>query len=405
MTTIYKRKAYLYDPNISKPARTLRYHKQKANEQLTVNLASADMTPLSKLPRVDMDTDNGHHSDTEDNIHHYNDEFDPPTGDDSTYESQPSDDESEEDEDQLTVALVNQIKSSEYNSDDLMAALLTLFYDARISQSSFNRILSLLQLLLPAEKKCPTSFNQLSNRIMRINDDDVQFEKQWHCSSCLSTFQKLSSSFQRHCNTISPLNELCGTRLDMYYYFNIASQVRRITKSVKLLDFRVYKRSANSNELNDFKDGNLYRRLIESSLGPKFESKQAFTFTINTDGISTFQHSKLTMWPVFLTINEIPIEKRFCIENVIVAGLSVGESKPEVNKFFLPIIKALKELEYGIENDVSYHLVAGVFDKPAKAGVLNMVQYNGFGGCTKCLQPGESLTTKNNNGMKFLLLI
>jgi hypothetical protein len=35
-------------------------------------------------------------------------------------------------------------------------------------------------------------------------------------------------------------------------------------------------------------------------------------------------------------------------------------------------------------------LVAGIFDKPAKAAVLNMKAYNGFGGFTKCLQLGET---------------
>jgi hypothetical protein len=39
-------------------------------------------------------------------------------------------------------------------------------------------------------------------------------------------------------------------------------------------------------------------------------------------------------------------------------------------------------------------LIAAVFDKPAKAAVLNMKSFNGFGGCTKCLQLGETLKGK-----------
>jgi hypothetical protein len=39
----------------------------------------------------------------------------------------------------------------------------------------------------------------------------------------------------------------------------------------------------------------------------------------------------------------------------------------------------------------SFYVVAVTFDKPAKAAVLNMKSYNGFGGCTKCLQVGETL--------------
>ena len=40
---------------------------------------------------------------------------------------------------------------------------------------------------------------------------------------------------------------------------------------------------------------------------------------------------------------------------------------------------------------MKFFLVAGIFDKPAKAAVLNMNASNGFYGCTKCLQKGKSL--------------
>jgi hypothetical protein len=176
----------------------------------------------------------------------------------------------------------------------------------------------------------------------------------------------------------------------MYYYFNIESQVRRIIKNLSLLDSTTFQFSTDPNVLNDFKDGKLYKRLIESDIGDKIKSQRAFTMTINTDGISSYRYSKLSIWPIFLSINEIPIDKRFCVENVVVAGFSVGEAKPDVNHFFHPIVKELKRLEYGFEMrkldktavSVSIHLLAGVFDKPAKAGVLNMVQFNGFYGCT-----------------------
>jgi len=38
--------------------------------------------------------------------------------------------------------------------------------------------------------------------------------------------------------------------------------------------------------------------------------------------------------------------------------------------------------------NTKFFLVATVFDKPAKAAVLNMKASNGLYGCTKCLQPG-----------------
>ena len=38
-------------------------------------------------------------------------------------------------------------------------------------------------------------------------------------------------------------------------------------------------------------------------------------------------------------------------------------------------------------------LIATTFDLPAKALVMNTVQYNGYFGCSQCTQPGNYLTT------------
>ena len=77
----------------------------------------------------------------------------------------------------------------------------------------------------------------------------------------------------------------------------------------------------------DIRDGRIYKKLINSEHGNEFKNQTAFSFILNTDGISPMKKSKLTIWPVFLVINELPIESRFCIDNIILAGLSVAEHK------------------------------------------------------------------------------
>jgi hypothetical protein len=73
--------------------------------------------------------------------------------------------------------------------------------------------------------------------------------------------------------------------------------------------------------------------------------------------------------------------------------------------YFNPLVIKLKNLELGIKleinqiiSDVKFFLIAGVFDKPAKSAILNMISSIGFYGCTKCLQPGISLKALNNDG-------
>ena len=182
----------------------------------------------------------------------------------------------------------------------------------------------------------------------------------------------------------------------MYFHFSIESQVRRILKKLKF-----EKLSNEKNEyLNDITDGNIYKNFLAS----KSQDKNYFTFLFNTDGISKCSKSNLTIWPVYCAINEIPEGQRFCLENIIIAGLSVADSKPNFDVFLAPIKEELLLLEQGIdisqnENyiDIAYfHVLYAVMDKPARADILNLKGSNGEYGCIKCLQPGENLRTNNS---------
>ncbi len=184
----------------------------------------------------------------------------------------------------------------------------------------------------------------------------------------------------------------------MYYEFDIEEQLKSIMLKCKLSDFD--KASIALDELCDITDGKIYKRILASSDGHLFKKKRAFSFTMNTDGVSVSKSSKNSMWPVFLTINELPIHKRFGFENVILAGLTVGEEKPNIDLFLNPIVIQLQALEFGvnitIENitqDTKFFCIACCCDKPAKASLLNMMMFNSFYGCTKCLQRAVSYKT------------
>jgi|688.fasta_scaffold1145989_2 hypothetical protein len=104
----------------------------------------------------------------------------------------------------------------------------------------------------------------------------------------------------------------------MFYYLDIASQIRRIATNVSLLERRIER---NSNEiLSDIVDGELYKRILESRIGREINRKEAFTMTFNTDGISLSDSSSLSIWPCFGSINEIASNERFCVDNIILFG-------------------------------------------------------------------------------------
>jgi hypothetical protein len=103
----------------------------------------------------------------------------------------------------------------------------------------------------------------------------------------------------------------------MYYHLDIEKQIKIIFKKNALTEFNHHNESK---DLIDLRDGELYKNILELEDGHLFKNNKAFTFLINTDGISFCTKSKLAIWPVFLVINELPLAIRYSIDNVILAG-------------------------------------------------------------------------------------
>ena len=124
---------------------------------------------------------------------------------------------------------------------------------------------------------------------------------------------------------------------------------------------------------------------------------QNISFTWNTDGVPFFTSSNFSLWPLYLVINELPPKKRFSKDNMILAGLWFGSSKPAMWFYLKPFHSALIRMERdgtivespdkpGILN-IRAILLCGTCDLPAKACVCNTVQFNVSFGCFKCVQP------------------
>lgn len=108
----------------------------------------------------------------------------------------------------------------------------------------------------------------------------------------------------------------------MDYELNIATQVISIIEKFdyKRLNEQIQKNS--SNVFKDFIDSEIYQAYI-STIKHMFKDNRLFlSFTLNTDGISISEKSKLSLWPIYLIINEIPVETRFSFNNIIIAGIN-----------------------------------------------------------------------------------
>jgi len=117
--------------------------------------------------------------------------------------------------------------------------------------------------------------------------------------------------------------------------------------------------------------------------------------SLSTDGVPVFKSSPDSLWPVYLTINNLPPRIRTNKANTILCGLWFGP-KPAIRSLLQPVVEMLQSLytvgitikvPSGIKT-VRAMLLNGIFDLVAKAPVVNMTQFNGEYGCLVCTHPG-----------------
>lgn len=163
---------------------------------------------------------------------------------------------------------------------------------------------------------------------------------------------------------------------------------KRISENVDMLN---YDTTSNSNDITDIFDGELYKSL-RAKIGPG----SLITLTLNTDGVRVFKSKrKASLWPIQMFINEVPPNKRFKQENIILSGIWFGQD-PVFEVYLKPIIKEMKDLDENkitvntnnVDKAVNIRVLLISADSPAKCKVLKLKQYNGEFGCNYCLHPG-----------------
>lgn len=160
---------------------------------------------------------------------------------------------------------------------------------------------------------------------------------------------------------------------------------------VKKLQFRFHRVKKASNNIEDIYDGRVYKRFFGN--GGFLDGKSNISFMWYSDGISIFHSSHFSIWPMYLVINELPYRERIKKENIILAGLFFGNSKPNPNLFLAPIHSHLQEFfadghllntHNGDQIRVHGKVLCGTCDLQAKGLFMRFKLYNGYYGCSRC---------------------
>jgi hypothetical protein len=123
------------------------------------------------------------------------------------------------------------------------------------------------------------------------------------------------------------------------------------------------------------------------------------TYTFSTDGVNLHDSNSLSVWPLFITLNQLPPEQQKCM----LIGLWYGQNAPNMNTF-LSIFKdeanllANEGLDWKDSEGTRYKtkLFPACFtaDSPARAKVLNMKSHCGYKACYKCKHGGKLVAIK-----------
>lgn len=137
---------------------------------------------------------------------------------------------------------------------------------------------------------------------------------------------------------------------------------------------------------------------------PQFDSsgqQLSVHLILNSDGVQLSKSTKVQLWPIFIAVAELPPVLRLSYKNIVLASLWCGFKKPDWNVMLTSLTNEFRNIKSTsisvIDNDVEKKFdlvflpILLVADLPAKASMLNMMQYNGLYGCHLCSMPGKTL--------------
>lgn len=142
--------------------------------------------------------------------------------------------------------------------------------------------------------------------------------------------------------------------------------------------------------------GDVYDGLVWKSFRNDFlSSPYCYLFSINVDWFQPFKHTEYSVGAIYVTIQNLPREKRYKEENFILVGLIPGPKEPSlsIDSYLQPFIDELKSIySEGLvvstpqRTHVTIRIAVSCIccDIPATRKVSGFLSHNAKLGCNKC---------------------
>jgi Transposase family tnp2 len=219
------------------------------------------------------------------------------------------------------------------------------------------------------------------------------------CSNCQTYLGKKKKTFTCKKCRRQFSHEECVRSKSFYLTSSIKDQLRDVLEKtdaferIKRAKF-VSKTSANGLR-GEIVTGDAYR-------DPRVQSflmgENNFSLTFSTDGIQAFNSNKDSLWPIFISINELSYKLKG--KHIVLQGLWFGK-KPKQETFLIPFVREARKLYSkgftwvnradGKMKKSRVLFLMGILDAPARAAFTCRHQWNGKCGCGWCLHPGTMI--------------
>ncbi|XP_039439443.1 uncharacterized protein LOC120420472 isoform X2 [Culex pipiens pallens] len=197
-------------------------------------------------------------------------------------------------------------------------------------------------------------------------------------------------------NVAESCSNCCNTKKSFFISFDWESNLKRILAKHWELIVNHRQSSNEENDIKDIVDGKIIKNVTQQTRSNATDISLSF----NTDGVAVFNsNTRKSLWPIIVTINELPPDLRFSRRNTIVAGLWLSREEPDLNVFLTPFLAQIQKLsENGVQlnehTKCSVSTVCCCVDSVARCKIQQLKQYNGYEACSFCTHPGSLVETK-----------
>ncbi|XP_077547661.1 uncharacterized protein LOC144159876 [Haemaphysalis longicornis] len=292
--------------------------------------------------------------------------------------------------------------SAELTRGDAYMMLLDFALKYGLSWSAIEAVQKLFNNLL-GKKVFPES-KFLFKKLCGVDLADIKFH--FYCMDCKTLLAVTTGSLQERkqleveCDVCHKSYKGCYLVRTGSFFVSLPLEKQIISvlsskaaSSAVLSTLKRVAANADPSDMNDITDGKHYSNMRKQNN----MARDDLTFTVNSDGSPVFKSAKYSIWPVQLTLNELPPILRSM--NVMTPLLWYGNEHPNMMLLLQAFVTQLEVLnERGItweSADGTVHskvfCVCCCADAPAKAAMQQMMQYNGYYGCSWCYHPGTKV--------------